>query len=81
MSMQFGGGAGTLELPMNSKRTVGRTSSHMSIPDFCKLTSSMLKPHRTLPSLWCSVIIELYRFFSEPTVSSFVFIAVPVIAP
>ena len=84
MSMHFGGssgGAGTLESPRNLKRAVGRTSfgAFKFIPLFWKLTSSILKPHWILPSTWCSVIAELYRFFSKPPSSSFVFITLPVI--
>ena len=41
---------------------------------------AILKPHWTVPSMWYSVIAEIYRFFSEPTISSFVFTAVPIIA-
>lgn len=40
-----GVGAGSSESPMNSKRTVGRSSWGMSIPRIWKLESSILKPH------------------------------------
>ena len=81
MSIHFGGGAGTSESPTKSKSTVGRISPCMSIPRSCKLTSSTLKAHRMKPSLWRSVMLELYRFFSELAVASFVFVAAPVIVP
>lgn len=56
----------------NLNHAVGRLSSGKYIPYFCELTSSIWKPHQTLPSPWHSIIADLYCIFSGPVVTPFV---------